>query len=76
MRAAFLDVFEYIGALQLEIHAVGRAKVFKKGEQLDDVLALDNLNAGVVGFEAFVDGHDHASAGDGEAGSDTGQRDD
>ena len=62
--AALLDILKHVHALELKVHAVGRVEVFKEGEQLDDVLALDYLDAGVVGLEAFVDGHDHAAARD------------
>lgn len=45
-------------------------EVFEEGEELDDGVLLDDLEADRGGGPVFVDGDHHSAAGDGECGGD------
>jgi hypothetical protein len=64
--AALVGLLECVGEAELEVHGVGVGEVFEKGKELDNVVLLDDLQADSCGGPLFVDGNDHAAAGDGE----------
>ena len=59
---------ERVRAAQNHVHATAEFEVFEKGYELNDLVLLDDLKPCKLGFEALVDGDDHAPAGNGEAG--------
>jgi hypothetical protein len=54
----------------LEVHCVGVREVFKEGQQLNNIVLLDDLDTNGVGCPLLVDGHHHAATGYGEARGD------
>lgn len=66
---------ENVGTLEREIHAPPEGEVLEDGDELRGVVMgvggvvvviLDDLEARGEGFDVFVEGDDHAVAGDGE----------
>ena len=64
-------LLERVHARQPEVHGIGVREVFEEGEELDDVVLGNDLQADCAGGPLFVDGDDHAPAGDGERGGDS-----
>lgn len=46
-------------------------EVLEEGDELDNVVLLDDLEANFVGGPLFVDGNDHATARYGECGGES-----
>lgn len=64
-------LLERVHGRKAEVHGVGVREVFEEGEELDDVVLGNDLQADRVGGPLFVDRDDHAPPRDGECGGDS-----